>query len=294
MENNENQIVAYEVNNMNYPLISPDDFEKNYQYGLANASPYIETKTIGGKAFHYLSWSFVMYWLGTHYPHIQIGFDKETGDENQGYYVNAYLWNTLNNFKSEYMELAILDFKNKVICKGNSNNKQVTASDIANTRQRARVKIVATYLGMGLHLYQGYGDVLDDSSTANEEVKQQAEEAQQENEKKKEIIDKILNFADRLQKPELEDYVEPKLVDKATRNELNKYDMSILEERLEKQQHYYGTCKLEYLLEQYKQLFGEEHELSKEDLSTFAYKQLVQKGKELNNLIQERKAPGNE
>lgn len=294
MENNENQIIAYNIPNLEYPLISPDEFQKNYEYGLANASSYIEVKNIGGKPFHYLSWAFVMYWLGTHYPHIQIGFDKETGDENQGYYVNAYLWNTHNNFKTEYMELAILDFKNKVICKGNSGSKQVTASDIANTRQRARVKIVATYLGMGLHLYQGYGDVLDDSSKANEEVKEQAQEAQQENEQKKKIINSILSFADRLQDSELEDYVEPKLIDRTPRNQLNKYDFPQLNDRLEKQKHYYGTCKLQYLLDQYKELFGKEHELTKEDLSSLTYNELLIKGKELNKIIQENKTPGTE
>lgn len=296
MENKENTIA--------YPLITPEQYEENYNYGLVNASPFIEKKTIKGKTFHYLSWAFAMRWLGSHYPHLQVCFNAETGDEVQGFYVNCYILNVVTGFQSPPMELAILDWSNKVICAANprmikvgGEEKAVSTpliDDICNTRQRARVKAIATYLGMGLHLYEGFGDVLSADSKAATELKTQAHDINDQQQSKKEQIDNVIKYRKRLKDESLKNYVEPKLINNKAMSELSRLSFDEVSNIAAMQAHYYGVCKFNYLLDEYKRILGSAHEYEQEEYANWKFDDLVSKGKELRDTITANQTPGME
>ena len=283
------------VKTMEYPIITPEQFSNNYNFGLANASPYISKKQIRGKDFHYLSWAFAMRWLGSHYPYLQVHFRPEEGSPDSGYYCRAYILNTRNNAETPEMELAILDFSNKVICSTNEKNPIPMADDICNTRQRCRVKVIATYLGMGLHLYEGYGDVLSSSSSATEEMKETAKELAENNNEINEQIKIINNFKKKLLDTSLENYVEQNKIVKTESDTLRKYSLEKLADLAIEQKHYYAVCKIQYLLDKYNMLSPDNYVLSsKKPLEEWSYKELVDEGKKLNNLISNLETPGNE
>jgi len=269
--------------------------------------PYISKKTIRGKSLHYLSWAFAMRWLGSNYPHLQICFKPEIGDPETGYYVVGYIYNSLNGKMSAPMELAILDQKNDVMCSSNKNKRPGTneedgilnthplAQDICNTRQRARAKIVAIYLGMGAHLYEGFGDVLDENSKVNEEVKEQAQELVEENESIQDQIKSIKSFGKRLQDPELESYVNTKLINTMTSSELQKYSLSELSDFAKEQKEYYGLCRLKYLADLYKEKSGKEWAFqSEKTIEEMTFSELSKEGKKLKSAIDELDSPGTE
>ena len=135
------------MNGMFTPLeISAEQFAAAYD--TPDIGPHIEKDY---KGLSYLSWPFAYRYLKEHFPTFFVAFEEKTlGEVAFGspgaYYLRPYL--TDGSRRTVALVFPIMDRAHKAI-------KELDGRAISDNCQRAAVKAIATFTGLGLRLYAG-------------------------------------------------------------------------------------------------------------------------------------------
>ena len=135
------------MNGMFTPLeISAEQFAAAYD--TPDIGPHIEKDY---KGLSYLSWPFAYRYLKEHFPTFFVAFEEKTlGEVAFGgpgaYYLRPYL--TDGSRRTVALVFPIMDRKHNAI-------KELDGRAISDNCQRAAVKAIATFTGLGLRLYAG-------------------------------------------------------------------------------------------------------------------------------------------
>jgi hypothetical protein len=135
------------MNGMFTPLeISAEQFTAAYD--TPDIGPHIEKDY---KGLSYLSWPFAYRYLKEHFPTFFVAFEEKTlGEVAFGgpgaYYLRPYL--TDGSRRTVALVFPIMDRTHKAI-------KELDGRAISDNCQRAAVKAIATFTGLGLRLYAG-------------------------------------------------------------------------------------------------------------------------------------------
>ena len=135
------------MNGMFAPLeITAEQFTKAYD--TSEIGPHIEKDY---KGLSYLSWPFAYRYLKEHFPTLFVAFEEKTLGEvvfggPGAYYLRPYL--TDGSRRTVALVFPIMDRKHNAI-------KELDGRAISDNCQRAAVKAIATFTGLGLRLYAG-------------------------------------------------------------------------------------------------------------------------------------------
>jgi hypothetical protein len=135
------------MNGMFTPLeITAEQFTKAYD--TSEIGPHIEKDY---KGLSYLSWPFAYRYLKEHFPTLFVAFEEKTLGEvvfggPGAYYLRPYL--TDGSRRTVALVFPIMDRKHNAI-------KELDGRAISDNCQRAAVKAIATFTGLGLRLYAG-------------------------------------------------------------------------------------------------------------------------------------------
>lgn len=147
------------MNGMFAPLeISAEQFAAAYD--TPDIGPHIEKDY---KGLSYLSWPFAYRYLKEHFPTFFVAFEEKTlGEVAFGcpgaYYLRPYL--TDGSRRTVALVFPIMDRKHNAI-------KELDGRAISDNCQRAAVKAIATFTGLGLRLYAGE-DIPKEESSASQ------------------------------------------------------------------------------------------------------------------------------
>lgn len=126
--------------------ITADQFKKAYD--TPDIGPHIEKDY---KGLSYLSWPFAYRYLKEHFPTLFVAFEEKTiGEVVFGgpgyYYLRPYLTDGIK--RTTALIFPVMDRKHNAI-------QQLDGRAISDNCQRAAVKCIATFTGLGLRLYAG-------------------------------------------------------------------------------------------------------------------------------------------
>lgn len=142
-----NALLVDRMNGMFTPLeITAEQFTKAYD--TSEIGPHIEKDY---KGLSYLSWPFAYRYLKEHFPTLFVAFEEKTLGEvvfgcPGAYYLRPYL--TDGSRRTVALVFPIMDRKHNAI-------KELDGRAISDNCQRAAVKAIATFTGLGLRLYAG-------------------------------------------------------------------------------------------------------------------------------------------
>lgn len=146
--------------------ITADAFKKAYD--TPDIGPHIEKDY---KGLSYLSWPFAYRYLKEHFPTLFVAFEEKTiGEVVFGgpgyYYLRPYLTDGIK--RTTALIFPVMDRKHNAI-------QQLDGRAISDNCQRAAVKCIATFTGLGLRLYAGE-DIPkeDEKATAKLPLQQEA------------------------------------------------------------------------------------------------------------------------
>ena len=151
-------LLADRMNGIFTPLeISSDQFRKAYD--TSEIGPHIEKDY---KGLSYLSWPFAYRYLKEHFPALYVAFEEKTMGEvvfggPGAYYLRPYLTDGIK--RTVALVFPIMDRKHNAI-------KELDGRAISDNCQRAAVKAIATFTGLGLRLYAGE-DIPKEESNGN-------------------------------------------------------------------------------------------------------------------------------
>lgn len=117
-------------------------------YDTPDIGPHIEKDY---KGLSYLSWPFAFRYLKEHFPSLYVAFEEKTiGEVVFGgpgyYYLRPYLTDGIR--RTAALVFPVMDRKHNAI-------QQLDGRAISDNCQRASVKAIATFTGLGLRLYAG-------------------------------------------------------------------------------------------------------------------------------------------
>jgi len=147
MDDFSRQAMMDRYNGVFAPLeITADQFKKAYD--TPDIGPHIEKDY---KGLSYLSWPFAYRYLKEHFPTLFVAFEEKTiGEVVFGgpgyYYLRPYLTDGIK--RTTALIFPIMDRTHKSI-------KELDGRAISDNCQRAAVKCIATFTGLGLRLYAG-------------------------------------------------------------------------------------------------------------------------------------------
>ena len=147
MENSAKQAMMDRYNGVFAPLeISAEAFKAAYD--TPDIGPHIEKDY---KGLSYLSWPFAFRYLKEHFPALYVAFEEKTiGEVVFGgpgyYYLRPYLTDGIR--RTAALVFPVMDRKHNAI-------QQLDGRAISDNCQRASVKAIATFTGLGLRLYAG-------------------------------------------------------------------------------------------------------------------------------------------
>lgn len=147
MEDIAKQAMLDRYNGVFAPLeISAEAFKAAYD--TPNIGPHIEKDY---KGLSYLSWPFAFRYLKEHFPSLYVAFEEKTiGEVVFGgpgyYYLRPYLTDGIR--RTAALVFPVMDRKHNAI-------QQLDGRAISDNCQRASVKAIATFTGLGLRLYAG-------------------------------------------------------------------------------------------------------------------------------------------
>lgn len=151
-----NALLVDRMNGMFTPLeITAEQFTKAYD--TSEIGPHIEKDY---KGLSYLSWPFAYRYLKEHFPTFFVAFEEKTLGEvvfgcPGAYYLRPYL--TDGSRRTVALVFPIMDRKHNAI-------KELDGRAISDNCQRAAVKAIATFTGLGLRLYAGEDIPKEESS----------------------------------------------------------------------------------------------------------------------------------
>lgn len=151
-----NALLVDRMNGMFAPLeITAEQFTKAYD--TSEIGPHIEKDY---KGLSYLSWPFAYRYLKEHFPTLFVAFEEKTLGEvvfgcPGAYYLRPYL--TDGSRRTVALVFPIMDRKHNAI-------KELDGRAISDNCQRAAVKAIATFTGLGLRLYAGEDIPKEDAS----------------------------------------------------------------------------------------------------------------------------------
>lgn len=147
MEDIAKQAMLDRYNGVFAPLeISAEAFKAAYD--TPDIGPHIEKDY---KGLSYLSWPFAFRYLKEHFPSLYVAFEEKTiGEVVFGgpgyYYLRPYLTDGIR--RTAALVFPVMDRKHNAI-------QQLDGRAISDNCQRASVKAIATFTGLGLRLYAG-------------------------------------------------------------------------------------------------------------------------------------------
>ena len=147
MEDFAKQAMLDRYNGVFAPLeISAESFKAAYD--TPDIGPHIEKDY---KGLSYLSWPFAFRYLKEHFPALYVAFEEKTiGEVVFGgpgyYYLRPYLTDGIR--RTAALVFPVMDRKHNAI-------QQLDGRAISDNCQRASVKAIATFTGLGLRLYAG-------------------------------------------------------------------------------------------------------------------------------------------
>lgn len=147
MEDSAKQAMVERSLGMFSPLeISAEAFKAAYD--TPDIGPHIEKDY---KGLSYLSWPFAYRYLKEHFPTLFVAFEEKTMGEvvfgtPGAYYLRPYLTDGMR--RTVALIFPIMDRKHNAI-------KELDGRAISDNCQRAAVKAIATFTGLGLRLYAG-------------------------------------------------------------------------------------------------------------------------------------------
>ena len=147
MEDFAKQAMLDRYNGVFAPLeISAESFKAAYD--TPDIGPHIEKDY---KGLSYLSWPFAFRYLKEHFPSLYVAFEEKTiGEVVFGgpgyYYLRPYLTDGIR--RTAALVFPVMDRKHNAI-------QQLDGRAISDNCQRASVKAIATFTGLGLRLYAG-------------------------------------------------------------------------------------------------------------------------------------------
>lgn len=154
-----NALLVDRMNGMFTPLeITAEQFTKAYD--TSEIGPHIEKDY---KGLSYLSWPFAYRYLKEHFPTLFVAFEEKTLGEvvfgcPGAYYLRPYL--TDGSRRTVALVFPIMDRKHNAI-------KELDGRAISDNCQRAAVKAIATFTGLGLRLYAGE-DIPKEEASSND------------------------------------------------------------------------------------------------------------------------------
>ena len=147
MDSPANQAMMDRFNGVFSPLeISAEAFKAAYD--TPDIGPHIEKDY---KGLSYLSWPFAYRYLKEHFPSLYVAFEEKTVGEvvfgtPGAYYLRPYLTDGCR--RTVALIFPVMDRKHNAI-------KELDGRAISDNCQRAAVKAIATFTGLGLRLYAG-------------------------------------------------------------------------------------------------------------------------------------------
>ena len=147
MDDFSKQAMMDRYNGVFAPLeITAGEFKKAYD--TPDIGPHIEKDY---KGLSYLSWPFAYRYLKEHFPTLFVAFEEKTiGEVVFGgpgyYYLRPYLTDGIK--RTTALIFPVMDRKHNAI-------QQLDGRAISDNCQRAAVKCIATFTGLGLRLYAG-------------------------------------------------------------------------------------------------------------------------------------------
>lgn len=147
MDDVSKQAMMDRYNGVFAPLeISAEAFKAAYD--TPDIGPHIEKDY---KGLSYLSWPFAFRYLKEHFPSLYVAFEEKTiGEVVFGgpgyYYLRPYLTDGIR--RTAALVFPVMDRKHNAI-------QQLDGRAISDNCQRASVKAIATFTGLGLRLYAG-------------------------------------------------------------------------------------------------------------------------------------------
>jgi len=147
MEDTAKQAMLDRYNGVFAPLeISAESFKAAYD--TPDIGAHIEKDY---KGLSYLSWPFAFRYLKEHFPSLYVAFEEKTiGEVVFGgpgyYYLRPYLTDGIR--RTAALVFPVMDRKHNAI-------QQLDGRAISDNCQRASVKAIATFTGLGLRLYAG-------------------------------------------------------------------------------------------------------------------------------------------
>jgi len=147
MEDAAKQAMLDRYNGVFAPLeISAETFKAAYD--TPDIAPHIEKDY---KGLSYLSWPFAYRYLKEHFPSLYVSFEEKTVGEvvfgGPGYYyLRPYLTDGIR--RTTALVFPVMDRKHNAV-------QQLDGRAISDNCQRASVKAIATFTGLGLRLYAG-------------------------------------------------------------------------------------------------------------------------------------------
>ena len=147
MDDFSKQAMTDRYNGVFAPLeITAGEFKKAYD--TPDIGPHIEKDY---KGLSYLSWPFAYRYLKEHFPALFVAFEEKTiGEVVFGgpgyYYLRPYLTDGIK--RTTALIFPVMDRKHNAI-------QQLDGRAISDNCQRAAVKCIATFTGLGLRLYAG-------------------------------------------------------------------------------------------------------------------------------------------
>lgn len=147
MDDSAQQAMMDRYNGIFSPLeISAEAFKAAYD--TPDIGPHIEKDY---KGLSYLSWPFAYRYLKEHFPTLFVAFEEKTVGEvvfgGPGYYyLRPYLTDGIR--RTTALIFPVMDRKHNAI-------KELDGRAISDNCQRAAVKCIATFTGLGLRLYAG-------------------------------------------------------------------------------------------------------------------------------------------
>lgn len=147
MDDSAQQAMVDRYNGIFSPLeISAESFKAAYD--TPDIGPHIEKDY---KGLSYLSWPFAYRYLKEHFPTLFVAFEEKTVGEvvfgGPGYYyLRPYLTDGIK--RTTALIFPVMDRKHNAI-------KELDGRAISDNCQRAAVKCIATFTGLGLRLYAG-------------------------------------------------------------------------------------------------------------------------------------------
>jgi hypothetical protein len=160
--------------------ITADQFKSAYD--TSDIAPHIEKDY---KGLSYLSWPFAYRYLKQHFPTFFVAFEEKTIGEvvfggPGAYYVRPYLTDGCR--RSVALVFPLMDRKHNAC-------KELDARFISDNCQRAAVKCIATFTGLGLRLYAGEDIPKEEQQASNKTASKPAEVASPSPEKSTESFD---------------------------------------------------------------------------------------------------------